>query len=127
VIAVLLVVPILAAGAYLIALGVAAFVAPAQTRTFLGAHASTLRAHLLELALRLLVGSSLIATAPQMWMPEAFSALGWVLVVTSLCLLALPWRWHRRFSQWSVPQATARLPLLGAASITGGAVVLWAL
>ncbi len=115
------------AGAYLIALGVAAFIRPAKVTTFMGGFAGTLRAHFIELALRILVGTSLIASAPTMRMPEVFRAFGWVLVGTSLVLLMLPWRWHRRFAQWSVPQATANLPLLGIASIVGGTFLLWAL
>ena len=119
--------PILAAGAYLCTLGIASFICPANVVNFMGEFAGTLRAHLLELALRIILGVSLIHSAPGMYAPTGFRAFGWVLVATSVLLLMLPWRWHRRFARWSVPQATANLPLLGAASVVGGAFVLWAL
>lgn len=119
--------PVGAAGVYLLVLGIAALGRPARVTAYLGGFAETLQAHLLELSIRIVVGVSLIGTAPGMHLPSAFRALGWVLVGTSLLLLILPWRWHRRFARWSVPQATASLPLFGAASVLAGAVLLWAL
>ena len=119
-------IPVVGAGIYLLALGAAAFLRPDRVTTYLGRHASTLRAHLLELALRIGVGGGFVVVAPGTRLPIAFRVLGWVLIATSGVLLMVPWQWHRRFAQWSVPQATARLPLLGAAALAGGAFLLWA-
>lgn len=120
-------VPVIAAGCYLLALGIGAVVRPAKVTSYLSGFAETLHAHLLEVVVRIVVGASLIVRAPEMRAPEVFAILGWVLVGSSAVLLVLPWRWHRRFARWSVPQATASLPLFGAASVLAGAVLLWAL
>lgn len=119
-------IPVIGAGIYLVALGLAAFLRPEQVTTYLGRHASSLRAHLLELALRIVVGAAFVVGAPEARLPIAVRVLGWTLIATSGVLLLMPWQWHRRFAQWSVPRATARLPLLGAAALAGGAFLLWA-
>jgi hypothetical protein len=59
-----------------------------------------------------------------MLLPSLFSAVGWVLVVTTAFMIILAWRWHRRFAQWSVPYATRRMRLLGASSLIGGIALL---
>ncbi|MDX1996159.1 MAG: hypothetical protein SF066_00455 [Thermoanaerobaculia bacterium] len=38
----------------------------------------------------------------------------------------LPWRWHGRFAQQSVPAATRWPALIGAASVAMGALLAWA-
>jgi hypothetical protein len=47
-----------------------------------------------------------------------------VLIVSSLVLLALPWRWHRRFASWAVPLATRHMALFALVSFAGGAFVI---
>jgi hypothetical protein len=49
-----------------------------------------------------------------------------VLVATTLVLAVLPFRWHQRFAQRSVPQALRFLPLLGLASALLGGGLMWA-
>ncbi|MRR11683.1 hypothetical protein EG835_04270 [bacterium] len=55
-----------------------------------------------------------------------FTVFGWVLVVTTVGMFVVPWHWHRRFSERSVPQAVRRLPLLGIASFALGSFILLA-
>lgn len=100
------------------------FVAPAKAQGFLLGFAATAPAHCLELALRLLVGAAFVQRAPMMLFSQAFGIFGWVLIVTSACLLALPWRWHQRFARHVVPLALRRLALVALASFAGGALVL---
>jgi hypothetical protein len=108
------------AAAYLVALGVAAFIRPGLARRFLGGFATTQRRHVAELGLRIVVGASLIISAPCMSLGTVFLGFGWVLITTSLGLGLVPWRLHQRFAAWSVPQATRYLPLIGLASLAGG-------
>jgi hypothetical protein len=122
----LAVLPVLAAGLYLVGLGVVALLRPDLARRFLARHASSARAHYTELALRLLAGGGFVLSADQLMWPAPFQALGWVLIGTTLVLLAVPWRLHRRFAAWSVPLATRRMDLLAVGSLAGGAVVLYA-
>jgi uncharacterized protein YjeT (DUF2065 family) len=58
--------------------------------------------------------------------PGAFQLLGLVLIVTTLGLAALPWRWHQRFAAMSVPAARPYLRGIGVVSIAAGIFVFWA-
>lgn len=118
---------VLLSAAYLAALGVAAMVRPDRTREFLSAFASSAGVHFTELAFRLLAGGALVLTAPRMQFSQAFAVFGWVLVGTTLLLALVPWRVHRRFADWSVPQTTRFMPLFGAGSLAGGLLLLGAL
>jgi hypothetical protein len=111
-------------GLYLVALGVLSLAAPARARRFLSGFASSARIHYLELLLRVAAGGALVAYAPRMLFSAAHSLVGWILIITTVALLVVPWRWHRRFAQWGVPQALAHLGLLGIASLLLGALVV---
>jgi hypothetical protein len=113
-------------GLYLIALGVGSFVVPAFVRRFLLAFAGTPVAHYLELSLRLVVGAAFLAHAQFMSFHGLFTAFGWVLVGTTAVMFAVPWQWHQRFAERSVPRALRRLPLLGLASFALGSFIILA-
>lgn len=118
---------VFSAGIYLLALGIGSLVRPEIAKRFLGGHATTLRLHVFELSLRVLVGGALVLSAPRMPVNVAFLAFGWVLIGTSLLLALVPWRLHQRFAAWSVPKATQHMPLIGVGSIGGGLGVIAAL
>jgi hypothetical protein len=111
-------------GLYLIVLGFASLLAPAHVTRFLAGFASSARTHYTEMGLRLAAGWAMAVHAPQMRFSEAFTLAGWVLVITTAALLVLPWRWHRRFAQWAVPQAIPHLRLIAAASFLFGGLLL---
>ncbi len=115
---------VLLTGLYFLGLAVMVFAAPDRAGRFLLSFAGTPFAHFLEMALRLAVGAAFVIRAPLMMFPEAFNLFGWVLVVTTACLLAVPWRWHRRFAQRVVPQAIRRLRLVATVSLALGPLVL---
>lgn len=114
------------AALYLVGLAVASFVAPAKTAAFLNVFAGSARAHYTEIGIRLLVGAALVVAAPRMLYADVFYWFGWVLVVTSIILLLLPWRWHHRFAQRVVPPLTKRVWLFGLLSLPLGGVILFA-
>lgn len=118
---------VLLAGAFLACLGVACLVVPAQARRFLLGFASSLALHYLELAIRLVVGGALLVVAPTMAFPRVFTAVGVVLVITTLVLALVPWRWHRHFAQRTVPGVLRFLPWLGLASLALGGFVVFSL
>lgn len=111
---------VLAAAAYLVVLGGSALFRPALARRFLGGFATTPTLHFLELALRTAAGAAFIISGPRLALGAAVAVLGWVLIGTSLVLALVPWRVHRRFAAWSVPQALQYLPMIGVASLVGG-------
>jgi len=115
---------IVLAALYLLALGAASLVAPARASRFLLGFASSQPIHFVELSLRLVVGAALVLYAPQMFLPSAFNLFGWVLLVTTVCLLLVPWRWHHRFAQYAVPRVTRHIVLVGLASLVIGGFIL---
>lgn len=115
------------AAAYLLGLGLCALVVPARARRFLLGFVGTARLHYLELALRVLVGFALLVRGPQMLWPSLAAGLGWLLIATTAGLALVPWHWHQRFAQRSVPAALRFLPLLGISSLVLGGGLLYAL
>lgn len=113
-------------GLYLIGLGAVAWIWPKRAADYLGTLASTARAHYLELVVRALAGGALVIHGPGMRWPGIFVLVGWVLLATTAVLFLAPWRWHRRFAEWGVPHAVARLRLVGISSMVLGGIVLYA-
>ena len=77
---------------FLVALAV--LVRPTRAERFLLAFAQSARARFAEQAVRLTVGIALVAFASEMAHTEVFRAFGWLVVVTNLGLLVVPWRIH---------------------------------
>ena len=115
-----------AAGAFLLGLGTVSLVAPTRASRFFLGFAGSPGKHYAELAIRVVLGAAFLLAAPRALWPGAFTVFGWLLLVTSLGLLLVPWRVHRRFAERAVPQALRFLPLLGASSMVWGGVILWA-
>jgi hypothetical protein len=115
---------VLAAGIYLVVLGAISAVRPESAKRFLATFASSVQAHFLELFVRFVIGFALILSAPQMRFSALFVVFGWALVGTTIVLLAIPWRWHRRFARWSVPLATRSMTLFAIGPLAGGVLVL---
>lgn len=114
------------AGAFLVALGLAALLRPARARNFLLGFAGTAAKHYAELAVRLAVGGALVLASPALPAAKAFYVFGWVLLASTGVMLLIPWRMHRAFAQASVPRALRFLPAIGLASVAAGAGALWA-
>jgi len=111
---------------FLLALGTASLVMPAQANRFLLGFAGSPSVHFAELLLRLVAGAALVQYAPNMHFSSAFSLFGWVLLITTAGLLCVPWQWHRRFAQLVVPHATRYIALIGLVSLTLGGFVIFA-
>ncbi|MEP7380600.1 MAG: hypothetical protein ABI910_02885 [Gemmatimonadota bacterium] len=118
---------VILAAAYLIGLGIAALLRPESAKRFLERFASSASAHFAELAVRIVVGASLVRSAERVQFATGFRVFGWLLIGTSVVLLAVPWQLHHRFAAWSVPMATKRLPLLALGALLGGGFLLYAL
>lgn len=112
---------------YLVVFGLAAWMAPDRTGRYLLAFAGTPRLHWVELLLRAVAGAAFVVLSPGVEYSSAFLAVGWVLLLSTAGLVLVPWHWHRRFAQQSVPRALEHLPLVGAASVMAGALIVFAL
>jgi hypothetical protein len=115
---------VIVVGLYFLALAAVALAWPAKASGFLGGFAASAPAHYLELALRLVAGWAFVQRADLMSFTAVFAGFGWVLIGSTLVLLALPWRWHRRFAERTVPQALRHLKLVALASLLLGLFVL---
>jgi uncharacterized protein YjeT (DUF2065 family) len=111
---------------YMVALGAASLLVPDQARRFLLGFAGSSLVHFVELLLRIVAGAALVLYAPNMHFSTTFHLFGWLLLITSACLLLVPWRWHRRFAQHAVPLFTRYLFVIGLVSLSIGAVILFA-
>lgn len=97
---------------------------PERTRRFLLGFAGSALTHYVELFLRLVVGGALVLYAPRMLFAGAFKVFGWVLLITTGCLLLMPWQWHHRFAHQAVPRATRHITLVGLTSLVIGGLIL---
>lgn len=112
------------AGLYFFVLGALALARPDTAKRFLLGFAGSARAHYSELFVRILVGASLVLYSPLMAFSVAFSVFGWVLVGTSAGLLLIPWQWHHRFAQRSVPAALRFISVIGLFSLGLGVLTV---
>lgn len=116
--------PVYAAGLYLVGLGFVALVSPNRAKRFLAAFASSARAHVAELMVRMVVGAALVLSAPLVRFPGIFLVFGWALIGTTIALAAVPWRLHQKFATRSVPIATRYMPLVAVGALAAGAFLL---
>ena len=116
---------VLSFGGFLIGLAILIFFDPPAAGKFLGLFASTARAHYIEQFLRLVVGLALVVFGPEMWCDWFFQVFGWIIAISAVVLLLLPWRWHQRFGQRVIPLAIRHLRLYGIGALAIGGFVLW--
>jgi len=100
---------------------------PSLAEQFLRSFASSGRAHYTEQGLRLLVGTAMVNFAGLMWYPELFALFGWLIVVTSIALLLVPWRWHQRLGTWVIPLTIRYMRLYALGAVALAAFVLYGL
>lgn len=117
---------VIAGGVWLVGLAVATVVAPQRASDFLRRFASSARSHYTEQLLRLMAGVAFIVFAPEMRLGGLFRIFGWVLTLTAILLLLLPWRWHQRFAGWAIPLATGNLRIFGGGAFLLGCGILYA-
>ena len=112
-------------GLFLIGLTCVVFAAPTLAERFLVSFASSARAHYVEMACRLLIGSSLVILSPVMWQPQVFRVMGWVIVMTSIALILMPWRWHHRFATLVLPTLVRHMRLYAVGLFASGCLLLY--
>tara|TARA_Y100001956_G_scaffold80641_1_gene96242 strand:- start:497 stop:886 length:390 start_codon:yes stop_codon:yes gene_type:complete len=111
---------------YFSAFGFLALIKPERVKTFLIAFAQSPKAHITEMACRLVAGMALILNAENMKWALVFSVFGWVLIGTTLGLLVVLWQKHRQFAQRFVPPALKYIVLIGISSIGFSVLLFWA-
>jgi len=118
---------ILLTAVYFIVLGLVAISKPAIAARFLLGFAENPAVHYLELLLRLAVGLALLHHSVDMVFSTAMELFGWILILSTLGLLIVPWRWHRNFAKKLVPYANQHLAIIGVISLCFGITLLWSM
>ena len=108
---------------YLLSLGVVSLVAPARAADFLLGFAGSAFLHYIELLLRLAVGGAFLVRAPYMPFSDTFTLFGWILIITTACLFAIPWRCHHRFSQMTGPRVVRNFRLIAVVALAIGSFI----
>jgi hypothetical protein len=116
---------IVLAGIWLIGLAAVAFTKPERAKRFLGGFAGSAFTHFLEVFVRIIVGTAFVIYSAQMKFSSVFTVFGWMLILTSVVLLFVPWKLHQRFADWSLPLATSRMMIFGFVSSIGGIFILF--
>ena len=116
---------VLACGLCLIGFTCIVFVKPAPAKRFLMSFASSARAHYVEQACRLLFGASLVVLSSTMWQTNMFRVIGWAIVISSLALLLMPWRWHHRFGKRVLPTVVRHMTLFAVGVFVFGGLLLY--
>jgi hypothetical protein len=117
---------VVASAVLLIGVAVLVFAKPAVAERFFRGFASSARTHFAEQIFRLLFGGSLVIYSSAMWQSGAFRLVGWLLVVSSVTLMLLPWQWHQRFGQKIMPRFIRFMWLYAIGSFAFGAFILYA-
>jgi hypothetical protein len=110
---------------FLLGLTAVIFTKPAVAERFFMAFASSARAHYTEQAFRLLIGAALIVLSPRMWQSNIFWFVGWAIVLPSLALILIPWRWHHRFGERVLPILIRRMKLYAVGLFAFGVLLLY--
>jgi hypothetical protein len=88
---------------------------------------SNWRLQLTEQGLRVLAGVALVVRAPASKLPPVFDVAGWLLVATSMLIMAAPIRWHGVYGAWWIKRLTPLIiRILSAAPAAAGAGLIYA-
>jgi hypothetical protein len=110
---------------FLIGLAVVIATTPSFAERFLRSFASSAPAHYTEQGLRVLVGAAIVNFASSMWYPELFRLFGWLIVVTAVGLLLIPWQWHHKLGTWVMPLVIRHMRLFALGASALGAFILY--
>ena len=116
---------VVALGVFLIGLAALIAIKPQLAERFLRSFASSARAHYTEQALRLIAGGGMVLFAPSMWYPDVFTLFGWLIVVTAVALLILPWRWHHEFGKRAMPLVIRHMKLYALGAFALGILIFY--
>lgn len=116
---------VVAFGLGLIGLAVVIAVKRLLAERFLNLFASSARAHYTEQVSRLVVGTAIVIFSPSMWYSYPFQIFGWLIVVTTIGLLLVPWQWHHRLAERVMPLTIRHLKIYGVAAFALGAFILY--
>lgn len=111
----------------LIAFELTVIVTKPRAVKFLEAFVRTPFHHFLEQTIRLIVGAAFVVASPQMLYSSVFNIIGWLIIITSLLLIGLPWRWHHKFALKVIPTVVKLVQFYGIICALFGTWILYSL
>lgn len=115
-----------ASGLFLIGVGAVMLIRPAITERFIMSFAGSRKAHFTEMFFRLLFGISLALLSMSMWQPKVFRVFAWVIIISSVLLLILPWQFHQRFGARVLPMLVRYMRLYAVGVLAFGVLIVYA-
>ena len=116
---------VVAFGLALIGFAVLVAIERRRAERFLNLFARTARAHYTEQVSRLVIGTAIVIFSPAMWYSPVFAGFGWLIVVSSVALLLMPWRWHQRFGETARPLLIRYLKVYAVGAFALGVFILY--
>ena|SRR5690606_33314514 len=113
-------------GVYLLSLFVITILKRQVAVSYFSSFASSAKAHYVEQALRLLVGTSLVSFSGSMLFSEYFRIFGWIIVVSTIVLIFTPWRWHNKLGERLIPLTIRNINVYAVSASVLGAFILYA-
>jgi len=109
---------------FLIGLAVMIVIKPRHAEQFISSFASSARAHYIEQVARLIVGTAMVVLAPSMWYSNLFNFFGWILIVTTIGLLLIPWTWHHKLGERVIPLTLRYMKIYALGAFVLGTFIL---
>jgi hypothetical protein len=118
---------LIAAGGWLVAVGVLMALRPQHALHILSLTATSHRVNLSEQVPRLLAGAAMLVRADASKLPQLFEIEGGFIAVSSVVLMVIPLAWHNGYAVWwakRIPPMAVRA--IAPFSILGGVGLVWA-
>ena len=112
---------------FLIGLAIVIVIKPQRAEQFLSSYASSASAHYTEQIARLIVGVAFVVLAPYMSYSNLFNLFGWILIVTTIGLLLIPWQWHHKFGEWAIPLTLRYMKFYALGAFILGVLIIYSL
>jgi hypothetical protein len=118
---------LIAAGGWLVAVGVLMALRPQRALHILSLTATSHRVNLTEQVPRFIAGAAMVIRADGSKLPMLFEVAGGFIALSSLVLMVIPLAWHNGYAVfWAKRIPPWLVRLIAPFSIAGGAGLVWA-
>lgn len=112
-------------GLYLIGLLIITMLNKEVAVGYFSSFASSARAHYLEQLLRLIVGISMLLFSKSMVYAQFFEMFAWIIVLSTIVLILIPWTWHNKLGKWAIPLTIRNLRFYAVSASILGVFILY--
>jgi hypothetical protein len=112
-------------GLYLIGLLVVTVLNKKTAVRYFSSFASSARAHYLEQVVRLIIGISMLTFSKSMLYPQFFEIFAWIIILSTVVLIVIPWTWHNKAGKWAIPLTIRNLKFYAVSASIFGVFLLY--